>query len=95
MKGPYERRGKENHDIPKYYWLIAIVATLSALMWTYLMSEMLVDLLGTYLDIMKLDKTFMGMTVLGIGNALDDALVTIALANSGNVAMAISSGYGG
>ena len=33
--------------------------------------------------VFRLDTTFMGLTVLGIGNALPDALTTIALAKKG------------
>lgn len=40
---------------------------------------MLIDLLNTYLVIAKLDNTYMGLTVIGIGNALPDALTTIEL----------------
>jgi len=41
---------------------------------------MLIDLLNTYLVIAKLNSTYMGLTIIGIGNALPDALTTIALA---------------
>ena len=44
---------------------------------------MLIDLLSLYVVVFKLDNTFMGLTVLGIGNALPDALTTIALAKKG------------
>lgn len=44
---------------------------------------MLIDLLNTYILIFNLDETFMGLTILGIGNALPDALTTIALAKKG------------
>jgi len=41
---------------------------------------MLIDILSTFIVIFKLDQTFMGLTILGIGNALPDSLTTIALA---------------
>ena len=57
---------------------------------------MLVDLLNSYVVIMKLDQTFMGLTVLGIGNALDDALVTITYAsNPKNAKMGFTAAYNG
>jgi len=43
----------------------------------------LIDLLSTLVVLLKLDTTFMGLTVLGVGNALPDALTTIALAKKG------------
>ena len=45
---------------------------------------MLIDLLSLYVVVFQLDSTFMGLTVLGIGNALPDALTTIALAKKGH-----------
>jgi len=57
---------------------------------------MLVDLLNSYVVILKLDQTFLGLTVLGLGNSLDDALVTITYANDPkNARMGITAGYNG
>jgi Ca2+/Na+ antiporter len=60
--------------------VICLVSTLMGLIWTFVLSEMLIDLLNTYIVIAKLDNTYMGLTVIGIGNALPDALTTIELA---------------
>lgn len=53
------------------------------LMWTYVLSDMLIDMLNLFAVIFKLDNTYMGITILGIGNSLPDALTTIALAKKG------------
>ena len=53
------------------------------LMWTYLLSDMLIDMLNLFEVIFKLDTTYMGITILGIGYSLPDALTTIALARNG------------
>ena len=52
------------------------------ILWTYVLSEMLIDMLNVYVIIFRLNNTFMGITILGIGNALPDALTTVALAKS-------------
>jgi len=52
-------------------------------MWTYVLSDMLIDMLNLFAVIFKLDNTYMGITILGIGNSLPDALTTIALAKNG------------
>ena len=52
-------------------------------MWTYVLSDMLIDMLNLFEVIFKLDTTYMGITILGIGNSLPDALTTIALARNG------------
>ena len=53
------------------------------LMWTYVLSDMLIDMLNLFEVIFKLDTTYMGITILGIGNSLPDSLTTIALARNG------------
>jgi len=68
---------------PRYFFYISLIGTLYGLLWTYVASSMLIDLLGLYVIVFRLDTTFMGLTVLGIGNALPDALTTIALAKKG------------
>jgi Ca2+/Na+ antiporter len=56
---------------------------------------MLIDLLNTYILIFDLDETFMGLTILGIGNALPDGVTTIALAKKGYAQMGITGSYAG
>lgn len=62
---------------------VAISGTIYGLLWTYIASMLLIDLLGLFVIVFRLDTTFMGLTVLGIGNALPDALTTVALAKKG------------
>ena len=68
---------------PRYFFFISLIGTLYGLLWTYIASSMLIDLLGLYVIVFRLDTTFMGLTVLGVGNALPDALTTISLAKKG------------
>jgi len=56
---------------------------------------MLIDLLNTYIIIFNLDETFMGLTILGVGNALPDGITTITLAKKGYAQMGISGCYAG
>ena len=66
-----------------YFFAICVLGTILGLLWTYVVSSMLIDLLSFFVVVFKLDSTFMGLTILGIGNALPDALTTIALAKKG------------
>lgn len=76
--------------------MICLLSTLIGLVWTFVLSEMLIDLLNTYIVIAKLDNTYMGLTVIGIGNALPDALTTIELAqHPDSVQMGITGSYSG
>jgi sodium/potassium/calcium exchanger 6 len=61
------------------YILIQTFAIISALLWTYLVSGILIDLLNTFGMITNLSKTYLGLTVIAVGNALPDAVTTIAL----------------
>jgi sodium/potassium/calcium exchanger 6 len=63
------------------------------LMWTYILSDILIDLLNVFSVIFKLDNSYMGITVLGIGNSLPDALVTITLAKKGFAQMGLTGCY--
>jgi len=45
--------------------------------------------------IAKLDTTFLGLTILAMGNALPDALTTIALSKEGYAQMGITGTYAG
>ena len=58
------------------------MSTIISLVWTYVLSEMLIDLINSYIVIFKLSQTYMGLTLIGMKNALPDAITTIALAKS-------------
>lgn len=52
-------------------------------MWSYLVIAALIDLLTCIGAITKLSATYLGLTIIAMGNALPDALVTITLAKDG------------
>jgi sodium/potassium/calcium exchanger 6 len=80
---------------PKYFIWINILGVIGGLMWTYLLVNVLVDLLTCIGVILNLDNTYLGLTILAIGNALPDALTTIALCKQGAGTLALSGGYAG
>jgi len=49
-------------------------------MWTYYVSGLLIDILTMIGILTKLSATYLALTIIAIGNALPDALITIALA---------------
>lgn len=69
----------KEESIPSYFLLIQVVSSICGLIWCFITISILVDLLNCFIGIFKLNNTFMGLTILGIGNALPDALTTIAL----------------
>ena len=48
-------------------------------MYTYILVGILIDMLNSVGVLLDLDKTYLGLTILAVGNALPDALTTIAM----------------
>jgi Ca2+/Na+ antiporter len=76
-----------------FYVTLGIV---SGLIWTYVLVGILIDFLNVLGVMLALDPTFLGLTVLAIGNALPDTFTTIAMLQKGdNIVLALSGGYAG
>jgi sodium/potassium/calcium exchanger 6 len=84
-----------NKEPPSFMILLTIGGVIGGLMWSYLLIGSLIDLLELIGVVQNLDETFLGLTILAIGNALPDALTTVALCKQGAGVMAISGGYAG
>jgi sodium/potassium/calcium exchanger 6 len=80
---------------PRWFLVIAVGGVIAGLMWSYILIGALIDMLNLLGIVENLDETFLGLTILAIGNALPDALTTISLVKSGAGTMAISGGYAG
>lgn len=83
------------HPPTPIQFLITFLGCVSSCCWMYLLVELLVDLLNTFGMVFDLESSYLGFTVLAIGNALPDALNTIALSKTGQGIMAISGAYNG
>lgn len=77
------QRNSGKSQIPSYFVLLSVLSTISGLIWTFIVSSLLIDLLTMVGVIAKLNTTYLGLTILAMGNALPDALCTIALAKDG------------
>jgi Ca2+/Na+ antiporter len=78
-----------------FQWTVVILGILAGLLWTYVLVGFLIDLLNCFGVLLGLDNTFLGLTILAVGNALPDALTTISLVKAGQGTMAIAGGYAG
>ena len=65
------------------------------MVWSYIVSAYLIDLLTCIGVLAKLDTTYLGLTILALGNALPDGLTVIALSDKGLAVMGISGVYAG
>jgi len=59
------------------------MALICGLNWTRGVIEVLIDLLECIGKISNLTSTYLALTIIGLGNALPDAFITIALAKKG------------
>lgn len=59
------------------------------------MSGLLIDLLNMIGVLSKLSATYLALTIIAVGNALPDALITVKLAGEGKAIMGITGGYAG
>jgi len=69
--------------IPKVYWFIELVGMICGMVWTYWVLGVLIDCLTAIGVVTKLSATFLALSVIAIGNALPDAIVTVSLAKKG------------
>ena len=95
-KGEKAEKLNAQLESPKWYMVFTIQGVLAGLMYTYVLVGVLIDNLNTIGIALNLSTTYLGLTILAVGNALPDALTTISLAKDPKtVTMAISGGYAG
>jgi len=86
----------KNRDLfEEYLVFFNIISCISGLMWSYLATNILIDFLTMIGVITQLSSTYLGLTILAIGNALPDGLTVIALSKKGMAEMAITGVYAG
>ena len=81
--------------LPRGFLAINILGLFASVLWTYILINIMVDLIECIGIILNLNKTFLGLTVLAIGSSLPDALTTITLCKQSESIMAISGAYSG
>lgn len=74
---------------------MVLMCIIMGIMWTKLFTGFLVDLLTVVGTLTNLSTTYLGLTVLAVGNALPDGLTTISIAKNGQAMMGITGGIAG
>jgi len=64
-------------EVPSYFILINFLSACIGLLWSYFASNILIDLLTFIGIIAQINSTYIGLTILALGNALPDALTVI------------------
>ena len=88
-------RPKTNSELPSYFVFITIIGTVNGILWTKFLCSILVDLLTFVGVLTNLSTTYLGLTIIAVGNALPDGLTTIAIAKQGQAMMGITGGVAG
>jgi len=93
---PKDEDVTQKEKAPKWFMFFTIVGVLNGLMYTYVLVGILIDLLNNLGILLNISNTYMGLTILAVGNALPDALTTISLCKDpARATLAISGGYAG
>lgn len=86
---------KDPSTPPRFFLLICIIGVVSGTLWTKIVCEILIDTLSFIGVMANLSTTYLGLTIIAIGNALPDSLTTIALAKNGQAILGLTGGYAG
>lgn len=73
----------KDDSLPSYFFLIVLLSVYIGILWTKICSGLLVDLLTQIGRIANISTTYLGLTVIAIGNALPDGLTTVSIAKRG------------
>lgn len=65
--------------LPRYYILLEVLGVIGGLCWNYLVSGILIDLLQFLGMVSQFPSVYLGLTVIGIGNALNDGITTVKI----------------
>lgn len=81
------------YGLPRYIAVLEILGLVMSVIWTYIVSSILIDLLQMWTVFTGLSATYMGLTIVAVGSALPDAVTTLALSSKGYGDMAITGNY--
>ncbi len=91
----YRTKPEKKHGVPSYFLYIDLLGIACGLLWTKVACGILIDLLTFAGVLFNLQTTYLGLTIIAVGNALPDGLTTIAIAKQGQAIMGITGGYAG
>lgn len=87
-------KGKK-HEVPPYFLSVNLLGILTGILWTKICCGLLVNLLSLIGIMTNLSTTYLGLTILAVGNALPDGLTTISIAKQGQAMMGLTGGIAG
>ena len=78
---------------PSYFFYLQLVSAFGSLIWIYFVSGLFLDFLQFWQLITKLNKTYLGFSLIAIVNVLPDCITLVALAEQGYALMALQGIY--
>ncbi|CAD8070686.1 unnamed protein product [Paramecium sonneborni] len=80
---------------PKYFFYLQFYCILGSLVWIFFLSGLLIDFLQFWGIITELNKTYLGFSLIAMGNVLPDCITLVSLAEEGYAIMALNGIYFG
>ena len=91
----YRFSPEDRTKTPSFFFLITMIGSVLGILWTKLICEVMIDSLNFIGVMASISSTYLGLTIIAIGNSLPDALTTIALANNGQAILGLTGAYAG
>ena len=82
-------------EMSDYPILISIFTLIMALTWIWFTANILISLLMTIANLMNINQSFLGMTILTYGNSISDLMLNLSLVKYGYGEMALSGSISG
>ena len=90
-----ETESEDEEDLPSYFFTLNLLSIFCGILWTKICCGALVNLLSLIGIMTNLSTTYLGLTILAVGNALPDGLTTISIAKQGQAIMGLTGGIAG
>ena len=80
---------------PKWRLLFILCAFFLSIMWIYVIANELVGIAATFGTVSGMSDSMVGITILAIGNSVNDMAADVSIARAGFPSMAIAGAYAG
>ena len=84
-----------NNILLNYPIIINVFTLIMSLVWIWFTANILISLLMTIANLMNINESFLGMTILTYGNSISDLMLNISLVKLGYGEMALSGSISG
>lgn len=83
------------YEMPNCPIIICIFTLIMSLIWIWFTANLLISLLMTISNLMNINESFLGMTILTYGNSISDLMLNLSLVKLGYGEMALSGSIAG